>query len=403
MMSVRKREWAGPAGIKKVAWQVDYRDNQGKRRSKQFARKKEADDFASKAGHEVRQGTHTADSQSITVAKAAELWLAKAERDDLEGSTIDAYDQHVRLHIVPFIGAKRLNQLTKPMIEAFRDDLVDGGRSKAMVPRVLRSLSSIVKEAERLGYVARNVAAGVTVRRGSREKPKVVPPSKADIRALIEQARKSANSQPMWAPMLLTLVFAGLRASELRGLAWRNIDLERKTITIDRRADRENVIGPPKSAAGWRTIPVPDVLVTELRAWKLRCAASAFDLVFPSAAGTPIFHANIVLRFQDPLQIAAGITRPKVSRAKPVLDIDGTQAVEGRYTLHCFRHAAASLWIERKVAPKRVQTWMGHSSIQVTFDTYGHLFAALEDDSATMAAIEAELLGQAVESSRAAA
>jgi len=197
----------------------------------------------------------------------------------------------------------------------------------------------------------------------------------------------------MWAPMLITFVSAGLRASELRGLTWRNIDLVRKTITIDRRADRKNVIGPPKSAAGWRTIPMLDLLVTELKQWKLRCPPSDLDLVFPSGAGTPIYHANIVLQFQEPLQIAAGITRPKISRGKAVVNKEGAAVMEARYTLHCFRHAAASLWIERRVAPKRVQTWMGHSSIQVTFDTYGHLFAAMEDDAATMAAVEAELIG----------
>ena len=77
MPTTRKREWTTPAGAKKSAWQVDYRDARGVRRSKQFARKKEADEFESKAGHEVRQGTHTADSQSITVAKAGELWIAR--------------------------------------------------------------------------------------------------------------------------------------------------------------------------------------------------------------------------------------------------------------------------------------------------------------------------------------
>jgi len=72
---------------------------------------------------------------------------------------------------------------------------------------------------------------------------------------------------------------------------------------------------------------------------------------------------------------------------------DGHPVLEGLYSLHDFRHAAASLWIEQKVAPKRVQTWMGHASIAMTFDVYGHLFAAQEEDAAVMAALEAGVLG----------
>lgn len=390
MATIRKRSWNAPDGSKREAWQVDYRDREGKRRSKQFARKKEANAWLTTTAYDVSRGTHTPDSQSITVAKAADNWLKRAALENLEPSTIASYDQHVRLHIKPQIGTRRLNQLTKPTIEQFRDDLLAAGRSKAMVARVLRSLSSIVNEAERTGYVGQNVCRGVTLKRGSREKPKVAPPSKEHMRLLIAAAE---NGRPMDKPLLLVLLFAGLRASEVRALPWRNVDLKRSMITVDQRADYRNVIGAPKSAAGRRTIPVPDLVIAELRKWKLRCPASKLDLVFPSQEGTPIFHANLVTGFQEPLQLAAALTAQRMENAKPVVDSDGNPVLEGIYTLHSFRHAAASLWIEQRVPAKKVQTWMGHSSIQVTFDTYGHLFAALEDDTAVMKALESGVLG----------
>lgn len=389
-MSIRKREWTTPRGEAKTAWLVDYRDAAGKRRAKQFGRKKDADAFLATASYEVRQGTHTADSQSITVEKAAENWLARGRRENLEPSTLAAYGQQVSLHIKPFLGGRRLNQLTKPMIEEFRDTLLDKGRSRAMAKRVLASLSSMIKEAQRVGYVAQNVAQGVTVKRSARDKAKIKPPTKQEMRLLIDAAGRGG---PMDLPFLMLLLFAGLRASEIRALPWRNVDLKKGTVTIDQRADLKNVIGPPKSASGFRTIPLPPATVAELRKWKLRCAKSDLDLVFPSAAGTPFFHANIVIRFQEPVQIAAGVCKPKLRQGKPVLDKDEEPILEGLYGLHDFRHAAASLWIEQRVAPKRVQTWMGHHSIQVTFDTYGHLFSALEDDTAVMAALEAGVLG----------
>lgn len=390
MTSVRKRTWTTDTGVVKAAWQVDYRDPSGKRRAKQFDRKKDADAFATTTSYDVSRGIHTADSQSITVAKAGENWIIRGEREGLEASTLAAYAQHVRKHIDPFLGAKKLNKLTRPMIEEFRDQLLDSGRSRAMAKRVLRSLFAIVKEAQRLGFVAKNVVDGVTVKRSGRERSKATPPSKSEIRTLILAAE---NARPMDASMLLLLVFAGLRASELRALPWRNVDLKRATITVDQRADFRNVIGPPKSASSFRTIPVPPTVVTALRKWKLRCPKSHLGLVFPSQEGTPIFHANLVLGFQEPLQLGAGITRERTRLGKVTLDLDGKPVREGVYSLHDFRHAAASLWIEQRVAPKKVQTWMGHHSIQVTFDTYGHLFAALDDDAETMASLEAGVLG----------
>lgn len=390
-MSIRKREWTTPSGEARTAWLVDYRDTAGVRRAKQFLRKKDADAFLTTTSYAVQQGTHTADSQSITLAKAGENWIARGKREGLEGSTIDAYRQHLDLHILTKptdknpapapspIAGKKLNHLTKPAVEDFRDWLLDNGRSRDMAKRVLRSLSSIIKEAQRVGYVGQNVAHGVTVKRSGREKPKVAPPTKAQIKAMIDAATSVGNSRPMELPMLLTLLFAGLRASELRGLTWANVDLKAAKFTITQRADRKNIIGPPKSASGFRTIPVPPMLVTELTRWKLRCPKSALGLVFPSEAGTPIFHANIILQFQEPVQLRAGLTRQRIVKGETVED--------GIFSLHDFRHACASLWIEQKVQPKRVQTWMGHHSIQVTFDTYGHLFAAVEDDSAALDAM----------------
>lgn len=391
-MSIRKREWITPRGEDRVAWVVDYRDTAGTRRNKQFNRKKDAEAFETRARHEVQQGTHTADSQSITIEQAGENWIARGEREGLEQSTLDPYRQHLKLHILPKLAGRRLNQLTKPAVEEFRDWLLDNGRSRAMAKRVLGSLTALIKEAERTGYVAQNVAKGVTVKRSGREKAKVVPPTKDQIRKLIAAVSHPA-ARPMDKPMLLVLLFAGLRASELRGLAWPNVDLKAGTITITRRADRKNEIGPPKSKSGFRTIPLPPMVVTELKAWKLRCKPSHLDLVFPSDASTPIFHANLVLGFLEPTQMRAGLARPRLRGGKPAVDESGAPMLKGIFTLHDFRHACASLWIEQRVVPKRVQIWMGHHSIQVTFDTYGHLFEALEQDASVMAALEADIMG----------
>lgn len=392
-MSIRRRAWTSPKGESKTAWLVDYRDSAGARRAKQFARKKDAEAWQTETAWQVSRGTHTADSRSITIAAAAEYWLARGRREGLEPTTLAAYEQHARLHIRPLCGEKKLSQLTKPIVESYRDQLVDR-LSRAMARRVMRSLSGIVAEAERRGFVAQNVCLGVTVRRSKREKSKIAIPTKEEMRAMIRTARASSN--PMGAPLLVTYIFVGPRASELRGLSWAQVNLKAKTLEIDRRADAYNQIGSPKSAAGHRSIPLADVVVSELRKWKLRCPKTELDLVFPSEHGSVLSHTSLHRLHLHPIQVAAGVADPVLDKAgQPKEGKAGAPLSKARYASHALRHCAVSLWIEQRISPKRIQQFAGHHSVAFTFDTYGHLFAQAEADSAVMAAVEREVLGSA--------
>src|SRR5262245_64727886 len=98
-MSVRRRIWKSPNGEPKEAWVVDYVDQHGERHIKTFAKKRDADAHHTIVGVAVRNGTHAADSKSITVARAAELWLESCETAGLERTTLDAYRQLADLHI----------------------------------------------------------------------------------------------------------------------------------------------------------------------------------------------------------------------------------------------------------------------------------------------------------------
>jgi integrase len=116
----------------KEAWVVDYADQAGKRHLKTFRQKKEADAFQAKAHVELREGIHAPDSESITVAAAAILWLQSCSA--LERATITTYRQNVDLHIVPLIGNVKLSRLNVP-IRAFEDRLKQD-RSGAMVRKI---------------------------------------------------------------------------------------------------------------------------------------------------------------------------------------------------------------------------------------------------------------------------
>jgi integrase len=318
---------------------------------------------------------HTPESASITVAEAAKLWVETGELEKLERSTLRQYANHVRLHIAPLIGGVKLARLSAPAIEAFRDELLKKG-SRAMARKVLASLKSILGEAQRRGLVAQNAAQPVKVDLKKREQGKLTAgrdiPSKEEVQLIL------AKAEGRWRPLLITAVFTGMRSSELRGLTWDDIDFQEKAIHVRQRADHWGTMGAPKSAAGDRKIPMSPMVVNALREWRLACPKGPRGIVFPNGNGNVENHSNIANRGFYALQLATGLVDPE---GKP------------KYGMHALRHFFASWAIERGFSAKRVQALLGHSSIQMTFDVYGHLFPSLEDDHAKFAAGELAVVG----------
>lgn len=377
MATTRKRTL--PSG--KIVWQADYRDGSGARRSKQFALKKDAEVFLTKAQHEVGQGTHVADSASVTINEAAKLWIDRATNEGLERTTLDQYRQHAEIHIKPVLGAQKVSKLTAPAVQKFADDL-KAKLSRAMVKKVMGSLSGIFAEAQRQGFTATNPVKAVKLsRQSSREVEELEMPTKQELAAILKATPERHK------PFIWTAVFTGMRASELRGLMWQDVDLEANIIHVRRRADKYNQISFPKSKAGTRKIPVPKSCVALLKEWQGTCPTGELGLVFPTGAGNVENHGNLLSRIFWPIQIEAGVSVPTKE-----LDKEGNVVMDAKYSLHALRHAAAAMFIEQGMKPKRIQVLMGHSSIQMTYDTYGYLFPDEEDDSAAVAAIEERLL-----------
>lgn len=406
-MSVRKREWTTPKGQQKSAWVVDYTDGAGKRRLKTFAKKKEADSFAATASVEIREGVHVAESASVTVEEAGKLWIASAKASGLERATVEDYERHLRLHINPLIGKTKLPSLSIAKVRAFEDDLRGADRTPAMIKKVLVSLGTLIADAQERGLVARNVARDMKRRRGSGEKTQekrqkgrlkigVDIPAREDIKAIL------GVLVGRWRPMILIAIFCGLRASELRGLRWPDVDLDKREIHVRQRADRFNEIGRPKSESSERTIPAPPMVMNALKEWKLACPKRntgkkdeagepimVLELVFPNGTGKVEQLNNMLRRGLHPAWVAAGIALDSGT-----VDKKGNAIPAPKYTgMHALRHFYASWCINRKedgglgLTPKMVQERMGHSTIAMTMDTYGHLFPK-ENDADELAAAE---------------
>lgn len=371
MASIRRRRWTSAKG-KRVAWVVDYLDQLGKRRHRTFERKDQAEAFMVEAKHEIRQGLHAVHRESPRLADVAAQWLAAKRAEGLEEHTLRSYESASRLHLVPRIGSLKLSQITRPVVEGLKDELM-GERSPATARSTVQQLRTILGFAQGRGLVAFNAAIGVTVRQRGRLKKQLEVgcdvPSREQVRALLESVGDK------WRPILVTAVFTGMRSSELRGLAWDAVDFDKKTITVRQRANEKGIIGAPKSATSRRSIPMVPILSNTLRAWREQCPKSKSNLVFPRGSGRPIEHAVLHRSLLRPLQTELGM-----------IDEQGRHL----FGMHSFRHFYASWLIDEAFSPKQVQSLLGHSSITITFDTYGHLFST--GDLGLKLAESAELL-----------
>jgi integrase len=388
MASVRRRVWNTDKGPKS-AWIVAYlykgKDGKTKQHIKTFATKKAAEAWRAQMTVERQKGIHTPASTSITVADAGNRWIDQATNDGLEASTLAGYEQHLRHHILPHLGGVKLVDLTAAAIADFRNTLAKGEdrkRSATTIRHVMASLGAILGHAVSLGLASRNPVreAASTQRRHSRLAARhqqrlevgVDIPTREELKAI------KRASTGRWRPLIVTAIWTALRASELRGLTWKDVDLPRAVLTVRQRADRWNTIGSPKSVAGQREVPLVKEVVNTLREWKLACPKGPLGLVFPADDGNVVALITLYRHALGQALVDAGIS---------------TSNRDPKYSLHNLRHACASLLIEAgQHTPKEIQVILGHSSIQMTFDRYGHLMSDPESSQQKMAAFEA-LLG----------
>jgi len=407
-MSIRKRYWGpNPEGkqVRKnkdgtvtrfdhVAFVVDYKDQHGNRALRTFSKEGQAKEFETTMRGEVREKRHVIASKSITVSEAGEEWISavthgRGNRGPAEASTLRQYRQHLDTYIKPALGDVKLADLAKRDVITFRDNLLSKQKlSRAMAKKVLTSLKGILSEAVHSDRVVVNVASSVQIGTGGRHKEEVVIPSEADIRAILTKLDELAEQDNRrWAEawerrraLIVTAIHTGLRASELRGLPWDAVDLKAGKIEVRQRADENGKIGAPKSVSGNRTVYIPSSLVTLLKAHKLK---SKHTLVFATEEGTPQSLPNIHNRAWNPVQIAAGVCDPKKDEKGNVIrDEDGKPIMEPRYNFHSLRHYHASVLIADGTDFKEIQTEMGHSSINITIDLYGHPIEGEEADRA---------------------
>jgi integrase len=296
------------------------------------------------------------------------------------------------------VGESRVSTNTPFTLPARAATTIDPCSGCALAKKVLTSLKSLLKDAKRRGNVAQNVAADVSIKIEKRSKRKlkvgVDIPMPEEVKRIIGAALPGRQRA-----ILVTAAFTGMRASELRDLVWADVDLKKGEIHVRQRADRYNVIGDPKSETSDRRIPIGPFVVNTLREWKLACPNGELGLVFPNGNGNIENHGNILQRQFWPAQIRAGVSVQATDKnGKAKLDDAGKQVMLPKYPgLHALRHFYASWCINKRanggleLDAKTGQERLGHSSIVMTMDVYGHLFPS-RDDGSELAAAENALL-----------
>ena len=408
MASIRKRTWTTPKGDERTAWAVDFTDASGHRERRQFATKREADTFRVEIEGQLRAGTFRPEAAKVTVKEAAEAYLEHVERRMERGERFSRHHyktteghvwnyiapdpkhrekRKVKTRATPFtegIAAVKLGQLTARGVGNLRDRLRDAGVGVVTTRKILSTLQQVLKYAISQDMIAVNAAEGVEVigRRDEGAK-KIVPPTKEALKLLIDAADTDFR---------VKLIFAaatGVRAGEFHALRWHHLDLDKGEATIETRVDAYGDEDVTKTAAGMRTVPIGAAVVRVLKEWKVRSKHSKpNDLAFPNKRGGYTGHDNMVKRQFYPACEAATLGDSAVVGQ----DKDGQPITRFKPSIswHALRHFAVSCWIEAGLQPKTVQTFAGHSSIQVTMDRYGHLFKS-EDHKKAMDSIAKEI------------
>jgi integrase len=267
-------------------------------------------------------------------------------------NTVRSYERVVRCYLAEEpLGAMRVREIRRRDVQAFADGLLAAGLAPGTVSNILNPVQAFYRRALDRDKLTYNPAAGVDLPTDSLARPKRIA-SAADAAALLGALPEA--DRPLWA----TAFYAGLRRGELQALRRGDVDLAKSLIRVERGWDQEEGAIDPKSHASRRTVPLLAVLRDYLDEHLLCTEGTDASLLLGRSEGQPF----------APMAIG--------KRAAKAWKAAGFEPI----TLHECRHTFASLLIDAGANPKAVQTFLGHSKIQTTFDTYGHLMPGSHDE-----------------------
>ncbi len=308
----------------------------------------------------LRRG-RTPNTGSDILAAAAAAWLEGARQgvirtrsgDTYKPSAIRSYEASLRLRILPELGAEPISDIRRADLQELVEQLVAKGISENTIEATFIPLRSIFRREVHRDRLKVNPCAGLELPKAKARRDRIASPAEGErlIAALPPEDR------PLWA----TAMYAGLRRGELRALRAHRVDVPNGVIHVERGwDDREGEI--ETKGRNRRRVPIPAVLQAHLMEQAMRTGRQGEALVFGETAAKPFNPKHLTER----------------------ADEAWTAAKLDRITLHECRHTFASLMIAAGVNAKALSTFMGHTSVTITLDRYGHLFPGSENEAADL-------------------
>ena len=362
MASIHKRRTASS----EIRWDVRYRDPDQRHRTRTFHRKVDAQKFANLVEADLARGEWLDPGLGKeTFGEWAGRWQSTIA--GLTPKTRESYESILRRHLLPRFESTPVSRIDHPMVLTLMAELTSTGSAAGTVRNVRDVLRLILELARRSGAIRTNPVEGAK----APKKPlaQMVFLNADQIMTLAQEVtnplirRGGGEHRRAAYPERGLLVrfagFTGLRSGEIVALQAEAVDLMRGRVQVLASASEaygKLQFGPPKTYQR-RSVPLPKALIDELTTHL--AGKDSSDFVFMSARGGPLRHSNFYARHFKPATIRLGL--PEATR------------------FHDLRHSYAAMLIAESAHPRAIMERLGHSTIQVTLGTYGHLFPSLEE------------------------
>lgn len=342
MASVNKR----PNG----RWRARYRDQSGRQHARHFTTKRDAENWLDSVRVDLATGVHVDPKRGkLTFAAWSEQW--KAEAVHLKPKTRAGYESILNKHLLPHWQHARLADIDRAAVKAWVAGMVASGMGAGTVKNVTNTMKAVMSSAVEAGAIKVNPCAGVRLPRPARaEMVFLTAPQVLDL---------ADSVGPEHSTVILFAAYSGLRAGEIAALRWDRVDLLRGTVdVVESYAEVHGalVLGPTKTYAR-RTVRLPRFLADLLG--EHQAVTGPDGLVFRDSRGGPMRHSNFYRR----------TFRPAVARS----------GLPATLRFHDLRHTCVALLVAQGAHPMAIKERLGHSSITVTIDQYGHLLPAIDE------------------------
>lgn len=327
-----------------------------------FRTKKEAEKAMVEARAAIHKGEYV-EPTKLLFREYLHDWI-KTKRN-LGEQTLELYESYLRTHIIPVLGHIPLAKMTAHDIELFLDTLHEKGLSASTTKRIFSVVNAALNAAETKDLVPKNVANKVEKPQVSRRRELVV----WDPAFVTEFLEKTRNASRYWIAVYLA-VMTGMRQGEILGLRWSDIDFEKRNLTIQQTVNRHREIkAGAKTIKSMRSVALsPDTIEVLKEHRKL--------IMMEQVAHGPAYQNNdlvVCTKFGGP------VTQRAIQKVwTSFLKKTGAPKI----TFHDLRHTHASLLIKQGVHIKVISERLGHSSVSITMDTYGHLMPNMQEDAA---------------------